>query len=977
MGNFKHHSMRAGDRDREKDRDRDADKDRERDVRDKDGHERLRHLSDKYDRDRLALPLSSRTKDPAPHLSAGPSSRTGGQSHLVPSSRRDARDPTKKRAGEASEDWRKGSDARSTREERTDSTRRDRDELGKSRVRDSSKSRREFSPSRRDREREPDRELDDDPRRWRDDGKRDERLAARRPERHLERSRDKDGVLDPADRRWFAAEEREGRAKRPTGRDRKPIDEVKDRDDRRDREREKEKEPAWMDTYVPSSVGGGILGGKAGDGELDGIQAWKKERKEKELKDKVDVNPTKGTTSSTQESVQNSDNHGAPLDEIQIFRLLMKREEEKKKVDATEDVSRAGTEDFIETPAVVQDCPPLPSNNPTTHHENLDRTSFSDGTTLTPSIQASSSPEAGLETSAPMLLSLLGAKDASSSLGTQISSDINKLSLSPSNTTNTPPIQEYTHQTYQNTDVSRDAVPQFNPPPGSRLLAFARTAPKSQNTPSNAVINGPIDPPPNFALQQTEFPLPISSKSDNLRPLPGFSPFEDQNRSHGFEDFSSLATVSPDPNRRTTTERSTFTPPTEHPQFPDPMSPENGNGYPANKGSRFAKFFDSKGREGAPITSKTPAGLVSSSPGSGSQRPEHGFSTNQGNGPDLRAMDEIYAMLSSSGQAPRDAPFLSTIAPLPNNGGFGLQPQNNLHLLQQQQIHTNCLEPLYESRLDDRTFVPDGMVPGLRAAPPRARDNPPMYSDNVEDGPFNVQQRFPHQQQRNFEQLYPGGPPSLYGQQVNRNSVPLQANQYRGAPSPLSHQQNHLLSSQQRLPPGLANLGGRPPHEPSQLIGMPGISNPGLPSALHPNGANHQQPFNSFSPGGNLGYGSSPPVRGPHQPQSQGAHLSMAGHLNNLDPRTPGQSQLLGMGGGAGGLRNTGVFFSGQQAGGHMPPLLAMRQQQQLQQQQQQQQLPPQMMSHILPPHMQHHVPNSSQPAHDLMSLLMGGTPRE
>lgn len=163
---------------------------------------------------------------------------------------------------------------------------------------------------------------------------------------------------------------------------------------------------------------------------------------------------------------------------------------------------------------------------------------------------------------------------------------------------------------------------------------------------------GAIDPPPstspNFGLQQTEFSMPIS-KSETLRPLPGFSPFEDQSRSRGLEDFSSL-TVSPDANRRSTTERSTYTPPTEHPQFPDPTLSENSNGYSANKGSRFAKFFDTKGREGLALVSKAPVNPVSSSPGPGSQRSEHGFNTNQGNLPDPRAMDEIYAMLSSSAQ---------------------------------------------------------------------------------------------------------------------------------------------------------------------------------------------------------------------------------------------------------------------------------------------------------------------------------------
>lgn len=40
MGNFKHQSLRSGDRDRERDRERDGDRDR--DIRDKEG---LRHVS--------------------------------------------------------------------------------------------------------------------------------------------------------------------------------------------------------------------------------------------------------------------------------------------------------------------------------------------------------------------------------------------------------------------------------------------------------------------------------------------------------------------------------------------------------------------------------------------------------------------------------------------------------------------------------------------------------------------------------------------------------------------------------------------------------------------------------------------------------------------------------------------------------------------------------------------------------------------
>ncbi|KAG6845987.1 hypothetical protein H0H87_011035 [Tephrocybe sp. NHM501043] len=983
MGNFKHQSLRSNDREREKDRDRDGDKDRERDIRDKEGHERLRHLSDKYDRDRLALPLSARPKEreAAPHLSAGSSSRLGGQTQTpMGSSRRgDTREVIKKKAGEASEDWRKGlceillfglpshtlqdqiHAPQGMNDTGIDVGRKDRDDRGKSHVRDSSRSRRENSPSRRERERELEREFEDDPRRWRDDGKRDERIAARRTVGHGERLREKDIALDSTDRRWVAGEDRESRMKRSTGRDRKPgalTDEGKDRDDRRDREREKEKEPAWMDTYVPSSSSGGILGGKTGDGELDGIQAWKKERKEKEMKDKADAS---STADSSQDPLQKPDATGNSLDEIQIFRLLMKKEEEKKRSDGTENNSQTSVADSEKTAAAVHHSL-LPSNGTLVRDNSALTPGHLNGDIRTLPTHSSSQPEAH-SVPAPTLLSLLGAKETAATQTSQIPSDTAKSSFPITDL----PVAE---SSSENTEVYRDLTPQFNPPPGSRLLAFARTAPKPSNVSSNVALNGA---PPNLGLLHQELSSAIPPKADNNRSLSGFSPFDHQRPpSHGPEESRGPPT-SPDINRRTT---GAFTPPTEHSQHLDPSS-DSGNGFSANKGSRFAKFFDAKGREGSVALSKSPAGLVSSSPGPTNQRQEHGFGS-QGNGPDPRAMDEIYAMLSSSAQGSRGAPLHPNATPMPNSGAFGLQPQSNLHIIQQHQaqqhhIHGNRLEPLYDSRLDDRNFVPDGMVPGLRAVPPpRNRDNPTLYPENMEDMPFNVQPRLPHQQQRNFEQLYSGVPPSLYGQQGGRNpGIPMQANQYRGGPSPLSHQHSHVPSSQQRLPPGLANLGGRPPHEPS--LGMAGMPNSGLHNGIHLDGS-QQQPFNNFPPGGNLGYGSGPPIRSPHQLQNQGAHLPMGGHPNNLNLRTAGQNQLLGLSG-ASGLRGAGGFFPGQQApGGQMPQLLAMRQQQQ---QQQQQQLPPHMMTHVLPPHMQHHGPASSQPTQDLMTLLMGGSHRE
>jgi zinc finger CCCH domain-containing protein 13 len=94
-----------------------------------------------------------------------------------------------------------------------------------------------------------------------------------------------------------------------------------------------------------------------------------------------------------------------------------------------------------------------------------------------------------------------------------------------------------------------------------------------------------------------------------------------------------------------------FTPSTEHGSFQDASS-DNGVGFSAAKGSRFAKFFDGKGRDGAISVAKPqgPAGFASSSPGPGpGQRQEH-FNGALGGLTDHRAMDDIYAMLNSSSQ---------------------------------------------------------------------------------------------------------------------------------------------------------------------------------------------------------------------------------------------------------------------------------------------------------------------------------------
>lgn len=185
----------------------------------------------------------------------------------------------------------------------------------------------------------------DDPRRWRDDGKRDERVAARREREYRERERardrpSRDESWDASGGRWTLVEERgDGRNKRSSGRDRRSgaLDDVKEKDDRRDREKEREKEPAWMDTYIPSDSGSGILSSKGGDGELDGIQAFKKVMKIKEQKDTALDEPLEATDTDRPSLLARAGPTSASsergLDEIQLFKLMMKKEQEQKTTD--------------------------------------------------------------------------------------------------------------------------------------------------------------------------------------------------------------------------------------------------------------------------------------------------------------------------------------------------------------------------------------------------------------------------------------------------------------------------------------------------------------------------------------------------------------------------------------------------------------------------------------------------------------------
>ncbi|KAI0274704.1 hypothetical protein BC834DRAFT_6131 [Gloeopeniophorella convolvens] len=1044
MGNFKHQSIRTS----EREKDKDTERDRERDLRDKEGQERLRSLSDKYDRDRLSSPaggagLRARERDSAPHLVGG-TSRLSSQGSLGSGTTRraDGRDSSRRKVGESSEDWRRG------RDDRSDGLRREREdrERPRSRARDSSRQRRDPSPLRRDRDLDGGRDRDrddhrrrderrddhvrrdrdierdtDDARRWRDDGKRDERLAARRELRDKElreRERDRDrergsrgNERDPnwdsdrardRDRDRWNLDERDPRSRRANGRDRRGHSrdedrDGRDRDERKDsRNRVEEKEPAWMDTYIPDSAGAGILGGKAENGELDGIQAWKlgmkeKERKERDSETSRILGDAEQAVSVRPNEAQAAPPADPPLDEIQLFKLMIKREEEKNKTGS----------------------PKVSSNDPAVAYISLGN---DDPATQKPLVTLGSSESQSMSSLSPSPLAELPVPAVvPSTKPSTPSAESPKPSGSRffPNPTSSENSSLHGLQDRQPAPSIKAPTPSlFNPPPGSRLLAFGsrtpsastRTAAPSDQPSSFAVSTPTLDASPSFSSingsrlgsevdsVNSDPALRSSMNTNTGLPPPGFHSvgnstrqpvFHNDGNSHAqpevlrrqslasFGDRSAFGasseSISPYSELGSSNQllaQSTI-PSSQSPSF-DSGGRERGPGgspFPQQKGSRFAKFFDGKSRE--QLASSSADGLENLvHPALVSyQRQQNMGGEGYALGPENRTMEDIFAMLQNSTQAQR----LVQASPQAQSSGYGQVPFVQQGVSSGRQPPVTSLarnhDILYDNRLDDR-FVPDGMVPGLRPTFPPRRESVGMFQEQLDDlNAFNVQQRIPPQ--RAMEQMFHAPPPSVYPNQptVPRNpGLPIQQ-PFRNGGSPSNP--THLHGPpQQRLPPGLANLGGRPPHDPSQFLGsITGVSSSG------PQGGGSGLPYNF--PGG-IGY-STAPVRGPPGPHIQSAiDAGTLLHASKLDARGPAQSQLVGLNNGASaaGLRGPGVGFQQNAMPMHMSHA-AMRQPHMHQQSH------PQAMSHLLPQHMQANPTGGSQPAQDLMALLMHGVPRD
>lgn len=319
MGNFRHQSIR-GDLTRSGDRDRDRDADR-----DKEGHERLRSLSDMYDRERFNLPstlsplMRTQHRDSSGHHSSSSISGTGTSTRLSGRERVDRerdkdntrrnenREPTRRKGGE-SVDWRRGTDAsrfgkdeprgegdreRSTSRERwserREDSRRGRDGEDKDRENEKPRLRDE---DRKTKTKETDthttsgtsnrwsERLNDEKRKSKDDNDKDIKEERKDRDNKRDKAREHPDIKRDRELRegWTIEERGTSSMRRTSGRNgerRTGADE--DKELRKEREREKDKEPAWMDDYVPEAGAPktGIFGGKM-DGMEDEIQAWKK-----------------------------------------------------------------------------------------------------------------------------------------------------------------------------------------------------------------------------------------------------------------------------------------------------------------------------------------------------------------------------------------------------------------------------------------------------------------------------------------------------------------------------------------------------------------------------------------------------------------------------------------------------------------------------------------------------------------------------
>jgi hypothetical protein len=183
---------------------------------------------------------------------------------------------------------------------------------------------------------------------------------------------------------------------------------------------------------------------------------------------------------------------------------------------------------------------------------------------------------------------------------------------------------------------------------GSRLLQLGTRKIQPQanrQSPSSTMGNfhADTDARQSGALWSSSGPedYPKESSSENVTEQRGFIPFDPSDTSNQQADIMS---------RVQNSERSVFEPVAMQ---PDLSQAYGAGGHLSNKGSRFAKFFDGKGRIDTQQTgSQAPssAGFPSPSPMSGRNQEPGNFNSIPSGNADNRAMSDIFAMLHNASQ---------------------------------------------------------------------------------------------------------------------------------------------------------------------------------------------------------------------------------------------------------------------------------------------------------------------------------------
>jgi hypothetical protein len=383
----------------------------------------------------------------------------------------------------------------------------------------------------------------------------------------------------------------------------------------------------------------------------------------------------------------------APLDEIQLFKLMIKREEEKNKATSLKgsvtDPAVAymipGTDSGVSplrvTLLIHNHCSAAPSAQqlPTSNP----------GGQLTSDFAPPSSIEALAPPTAPSTKSSSPSTESPKPAGSR---------FFPNPSTSESVVLQGQQERQSTSAVIRSPMPtQFNPPPGSRLLAFGSRTPSataaaavSPDQPSAFTISAstldiphpvqPVNGPNRIPDVDTSSPdsttrssvaigLPPPGFSNLINPPPRPPVFPSDSSSHTQPEVlrrQSLASFGDRMNYGTSSDLTAYsemgatntlspqsnTPSSQSPSF-DSAGRERGHGgspFPQQKGSRFAKFFDGKSREQPTPTSTEELNSLAHPllPYQRQQVISGGDSYTLG--AENRTMEDIFAMLQNSSQ---------------------------------------------------------------------------------------------------------------------------------------------------------------------------------------------------------------------------------------------------------------------------------------------------------------------------------------